>query len=83
MGVANLTTTYFQAAGIFRRETYLLAGGVIVCGVIDIVGLVVEGIVGLAISVGVGAAIVAAALIRRDRAHLAGQSQATGGPGLR
>ncbi len=31
MGVVNLTTTYFQAAGIFRRTTSLLALGVVGC----------------------------------------------------
>ena len=64
MGVVNITTTYFQAAGIFRRTTYRLAIGVAVCGVLDIVGLIIHGVLGLAIAVAVGGTLVAAALLR-------------------
>ena len=64
MGVVNITTTYFQAAGIFRRTTYQLALGVAVCGLLDVGGLLVHGVLGLAIAVAVGGTLMAAVLIR-------------------
>ena len=38
MGAVNLTTTYFQAAGHFRRTTALLAFGVALCAGLEVVG---------------------------------------------
>ncbi len=64
MGVVNLTTTYFQAAGIFRRTTSLLAFGVALSAALDVFGLKFHGIIGLAIAVGLGAAVVSAFLAR-------------------
>ncbi|MGD0394571.1 MAG: glycosyltransferase [Acidimicrobiales bacterium] len=64
MGLVNLTTTYFQAAGIYRRTTYLLTIGVVTCGLLDVVGLMIHGILGLAIGVAVGGTLVAGTLIR-------------------
>ena len=64
MGVVNMTTTYFQAAGRFRRTTSLLAFGVALCAALDVFGLELHGVVGLAAAVGVGAAVVSAGLLR-------------------
>ena len=64
MGVVNLTTTYFQAAGIFRRTTSLLAFGVALSAALDVFGLKLHGIIGLAIAVGLGATVVSAGLAR-------------------
>jgi glycosyltransferase involved in cell wall biosynthesis/O-antigen/teichoic acid export membrane protein len=81
MGIANLTTTYFQAAGIFRRVTYQLFGGIVVCGAIDVIGLLVHGIVGLAVGVVAGATIVAGALIREIGHTWPGSLTRLWGPG--
>jgi amino acid adenylation domain-containing protein len=64
MGVVNLTTTYFQATGLFRRATKLLAAGVALCAALDVFGLENHGIVGLAIAVFIGATVVAILLLR-------------------
>jgi glycosyltransferase involved in cell wall biosynthesis/O-antigen/teichoic acid export membrane protein len=64
MGVVNLTTTYFQAVGLFRRTTVLLALGVAFCAALDVTGLQGFGIMGLAVSVAIGGAVVAARLMR-------------------
>ncbi len=65
MGVVNLTTTYFQATGAFRRTTSLLAMGVALCAALDVFGLRLHGVVGLAIAVAVGAGVVGVVLLRR------------------
>jgi glycosyltransferase involved in cell wall biosynthesis/O-antigen/teichoic acid export membrane protein len=82
MGIANLTTTYFQAAGLFRRVTYRLVGGIVVCGTIDVIGLLVHGIVGLAIGVVLGATIVAVVLIREIGRTWPGSLARLWGPGV-
>ncbi len=64
MGVVNLTTTYFQATGLFRRATKLLAAGVALGVTLDVFGLEKHGIVGLAIAVTIGATVVTALLLR-------------------
>ena len=64
MGIVNLATTYFQAAGIYRRTTYLLGIGIVICGILDVGALLIYGVVGLAVSVAIGGVIVAVALIR-------------------
>jgi amino acid adenylation domain-containing protein len=64
MGVVNLGTTYFQATGLFGRATKLLAFGVALCAAFDVFGLENHGILGLAIAVTIGAAIVAVLLLR-------------------
>ena len=82
MGVVNLTTTYFQAAGIFRRTTYLLAIGIAICGVLDICGLVLHGVLGLAISVAIGGVFVAGALVREIARFWPGSMRRISGPGI-
>jgi glycosyltransferase involved in cell wall biosynthesis/O-antigen/teichoic acid export membrane protein len=63
MGVVNLTTTYFQASGIFRRPTTILAVGVALCATLDVSGLHLNSIIGLATGAAIGGATVAAAII--------------------
>ena len=63
MGVVNLTTTYFQASGIFRRTTSILAFGVALCAALDVFGLKLHGIIGLAAAVTIGGGVVAVALL--------------------
>jgi amino acid adenylation domain-containing protein len=64
MGAVNLTTTYFQATGHFRRTTTLLTFGVALCAGLEVSGLRLGGVVGLAVAVAVGGAVVTAVLLR-------------------
>ena len=65
MGAVNLTTTYFQATGIFRRTTSILAFGVALCAALEVFGLRLHGIIGLAVAVVIGGGIVAFTLLRQ------------------
>jgi len=82
MGIVNLTTTYFQAAGIFRRTTYLLGIGIAICGILDISGLALHGVVGLAIGVAIGGVFVAGALIREIGRFWPGSLRRISGSGV-
>ncbi|HEY3941210.1 MAG TPA: amino acid adenylation domain-containing protein [Acidimicrobiales bacterium] len=62
MGAVNLTTTYFQAIGRVRRTVEVLAGGVGLGALLDVTALHLGGVVGLAVAVAIGGAIVAAAI---------------------
>ena len=64
MGSVNLTTTYFQATGHFRRTTTLLGFGVALCAGLEVSGLRLGGVVGLAVAVTIGGTVVAVALLR-------------------
>lgn len=63
LGVANLTTTYFQAAGLIRRTTLTLAVGLLAGAVLDIVGLHLYGGRGLAVAVAVQATAISVSLV--------------------
>ena len=62
MGAVNLATTYFQAAGRYRRVAMLLGAGVLVAAPLDVLGLKTHGTIGLAVAVAIGAALVTVAL---------------------
>jgi glycosyltransferase involved in cell wall biosynthesis/O-antigen/teichoic acid export membrane protein len=64
MGAVNLMTTYFQASGRFRRTTVLLGIGVVVGVALDVTGLETHGIIGLAMAVALGGALVTIGLCR-------------------
>jgi amino acid adenylation domain-containing protein len=83
MGVVNLTTTYFQAAGLFRRTTSLLAFGVALSAALDVFGLELLGVVGLAVAVALGAAVVSGALLREIHRTWPGALSGLWRPGLR
>ena len=82
MGVVNLTTTYFQASGLFRRTTTLLTVGVVVCAALDVSGLEVHDVLGLAIAVAVGGAIVAGMLLREVTRTWPGSLRGVWRPGI-
>ena len=63
MGVVNLTTTYFQAAGIFRRTTSLLTFGVALCAGLEVFGLRLDSVIGLAVAAALGGAVVGTVLL--------------------
>ena len=67
MGAVNLATTYFQAAGRYRRVAALLGTGVLVAAPLDVLGLKAHGTIGLAMAVATGAAAVTVALAREIR----------------
>ena len=64
IGLVNLTTTYFQAAGIIRRPTLTLAAGIVAGAGLDYIGMRAAGPKGLALAVAVQGAAVSAALLR-------------------
>ncbi len=64
IGLVNLATTYFQAAGIIRRPTLILAAGIVAGAGLDYIGMRAAGPKGLALAVAVQAAAVSAALLR-------------------
>ncbi len=67
MGAVNLTTTFFQAAGIFGRATVILMEGLVVAAVLEVVGLHLWGLNGLALGVAATGCLVFAALTRDAR----------------
>jgi glycosyltransferase involved in cell wall biosynthesis/O-antigen/teichoic acid export membrane protein len=67
IGLVNLSTTYFQAAGIIRRPTLTLGAGIVAGVGLDYVGLRLAGPRGLALAVAVQALAVAATLMRDCR----------------
>jgi glycosyltransferase involved in cell wall biosynthesis/O-antigen/teichoic acid export membrane protein len=64
LGLVNLTTTYFQAAGLIRRTSVILAVGICAGGVLDYLGLRAAGNRGLAAAVAIQAAAVSFVLLR-------------------
>lgn len=64
LGLANLSTTYFQAASIIRRPTVTLGAAILVGGVLDYLGLRADGGPGLAGAVAVQSAAVSVSLLR-------------------
>jgi glycosyltransferase involved in cell wall biosynthesis/O-antigen/teichoic acid export membrane protein len=64
LGLVNLTTTYFQAAGLVRRTTMTLVIGIVFGVALDYVGLRAGGDRGLAQAVAVVAALVSVSLLR-------------------
>ena len=82
MGAVNLTTTYFQAAGIYRRTASLLGLGVVLGVTLDVFGLEAHGIIGLAIAVAVGGAVVVGALMREIHRTWPGALRGTARTGL-
>jgi amino acid adenylation domain-containing protein len=83
MGVINLATTYFQATAIYRSTTKVLFSGVALCAILDVFGLQVHGILGLAVVVALGGTLVAAALmlktVRTWPGSLKGQVRSSAG----
>jgi amino acid adenylation domain-containing protein len=64
LGLVNLATTYFQAAGIVRRTTATLFAGIVAGGALDYAGLRAGGNRGLAAAVALGAGAVSISLLR-------------------
>jgi glycosyltransferase involved in cell wall biosynthesis/O-antigen/teichoic acid export membrane protein len=63
IGLVNLATTYFQAAGIIRRPALVLLAGIGAGAGLDYFGMRVAGPKGLALAVAFQAAAVSAALL--------------------
>lgn len=64
MGVINLVTTFFQAAGMYRRPATLLGVGLVVQAGAVATGTLLGGVHGLAVGSACGGTLVAAGLLR-------------------
>ena len=63
MGVINLVTTFFQARDVYRPAVRILGVGVLIQIALVISGLKVDGSLGLAAFVAIGAALSSSALL--------------------
>ena len=67
MGLVNLVTTFFQASGAYRRAATILGQGIVLALVLELSGIRIGGVQGLAPMVAVTGVVVAVILVRRAR----------------